>query len=532
MQTKHRDIRFEVKTLTADGTFEGLLSPYGNVDQGDDLVERGAFTKSLEQSGHVVPMLWQHNPDSPIGTLTLNDQADGLYCKGAFLLEKDTNGNHLVPDAAKAYALLKSGVIRGLSIGYATVKAQTVNGIRHLKELTLFEGSVVTFPMNLSAGVSTVKTKIPTVITGEILPTRTFKETLAANEATAAAEKKARMELKSKQAEIDALKNTTGEKSLKNILDESRSVQELLKSKSGKAHFTVPNASERKTVVTSAAVGSTASGVLGIDRIPGVATEPRQDLRIRDLFTSRRTSLAMVDFLRVVQPLAPGTMVPQTTPKPENALTFTTASEQIRTIAAFLPATRQVLDDSSELAAFLDEDLGFAVNSTEDVQLLYGDNTGENLHGLTMQAQPAAYTVPIAGTPLSHLDQLGLAIKQLATAKAVPTTFVVLNTADYWDIRLAKDASGRYILGDPQSDTPPMLFNLTTVPTENIAAGTYLVGSGLAPAAIICDREEMTVEIGTSHNDFFITNQVAIRAEKRMALLVKRPDSFVVGTFK
>lgn len=157
MKTKLLELNLQIKSLSDDGSFEGILSPYGNVDQGGDLVEPGAFTASLKAFGNVIPMLWQHKDDVPIGDLTLTDQPDGLYCKGKFCLETDAAGNYLVPEAAKAYALLKAKVINGLSIGYKTIKSQTISGVRHLKELRLFEGSIVTFPMNLDAGVNSVK---------------------------------------------------------------------------------------------------------------------------------------------------------------------------------------------------------------------------------------------------------------------------------------------------------------------------------------------------------------------------------------
>lgn len=149
MKAKQRSFSLEIKTLQDDGTFEGLLSPYGNVDSGGDVVEAGAFTKSLSDYGNVVPMLWQHKADCPIGELTLSDQAEGLYCRGKLLLD--------IPEASKAYALLKAGIIKGLSIGYETIKSQVIGGVRHLKELRLYEGSVVTFPMNESASVTSVK---------------------------------------------------------------------------------------------------------------------------------------------------------------------------------------------------------------------------------------------------------------------------------------------------------------------------------------------------------------------------------------
>lgn len=149
MKTKKRQMRIDLKTLNEDGTFEGLLSPYNNVDAGGDVVEPGAYTKTLQENGTTVPVLWQHDQKCPIGNLELEDAPDGLHCKGQLLLE--------LPEAKKAYLLLKAKVIKGLSIGYDAIKAQVVDGVRHLKEIRLWEGSVVTFGMNPLAVVTSVK---------------------------------------------------------------------------------------------------------------------------------------------------------------------------------------------------------------------------------------------------------------------------------------------------------------------------------------------------------------------------------------
>lgn len=149
MANKQHEFQMQVKAVAEDGTFEGILSPYGNVDDGGDVVDAGAFTKTLQENGNTVPMLWQHKTDCPIGELTLQDRQDGLYCTGKFLLD--------IPDANKAYLLLKSKIIKGLSIGYEAIKSQVVGGVRHLKEIRLYEGSVVTFPMNALAAVTSVK---------------------------------------------------------------------------------------------------------------------------------------------------------------------------------------------------------------------------------------------------------------------------------------------------------------------------------------------------------------------------------------
>ncbi len=141
--------RVELKALTEEGTFTGILSPYNEVDDGNDIVEPGAFTKTMQERGDTVPLLWQHKSDTPIGKLTLIDTPDALQVKGELLME--------LPEAQKAYALMKAGIVKGLSIGYETIKKAMDGGIRRLKEVRLFEGSLVTFQMAPSALVTAVK---------------------------------------------------------------------------------------------------------------------------------------------------------------------------------------------------------------------------------------------------------------------------------------------------------------------------------------------------------------------------------------
>lgn len=144
---KHFQLKFT--SLDDAGTFEGMLSPYGNVDLGDDIVDPGAFTKTILEKGLTRPILWQHDTKQPIGQLNLIDSAEGMRFKGTLLLE--------IPKAYEAYLLLKARVISGMSIGYDSVKDVVEDGIRHIKELKLWEGSVVTFPMNELALVTSVK---------------------------------------------------------------------------------------------------------------------------------------------------------------------------------------------------------------------------------------------------------------------------------------------------------------------------------------------------------------------------------------
>jgi len=142
-----KSFAFEVKQLTEQGQFSGLASTYGNTDQQNDVVMPGAFTRTLSDAGKQRPLLMGHS--TPVGLVTLTDSATGLLAEGKLSLG--------VQVGKDAYTLLKDGVIRGLSIGFQTVKEQVVGEVRQLLELKLFEVSLVVFPANEMALVTGVK---------------------------------------------------------------------------------------------------------------------------------------------------------------------------------------------------------------------------------------------------------------------------------------------------------------------------------------------------------------------------------------
>ena len=279
-------------------------------------------------------------------------------------------------------------------------------------------------------------------------------------------------------------------------------------------------------------VGAMTTGVLQIDRIPGITPEARQVLKVRNVLAARPTTMAVVDFVKVTSPMAIASPVAEASVKPENSVTFQSLSEKVRLIATWIPATKQVLDDMTELMGFIQSTLPYYVDLEEELQLLSGDDTGENLHGLIPQA--ASFNtalLPALVKGWTKIDVIATAIRQINASKEIDPTFAILNTNDWWDIALTKDSFGRYILGDPQSATTPRVFGLDIVPTTSIPQGTFLVGSGSPVAAEIRDRMEMKVEISTEHSDYWVRNLIAVRAEKRLALIVKRENSFVTGSF-
>jgi HK97 family phage prohead protease len=158
MGVQTKDYRFEIKAVGEDGTFEGYLSVYGVVDLGNDVVEKGAFTKTIQEQKGVVPMLWAHDQKQPLGILNLEDDELGLKVSGEFFLEASEKAREM---HAMSKAYLEKGRAMGLSIGYEPVggseKNPRVKGIRHLRELKLHEGSLTLFPMLPVAQMTAVK---------------------------------------------------------------------------------------------------------------------------------------------------------------------------------------------------------------------------------------------------------------------------------------------------------------------------------------------------------------------------------------
>jgi uncharacterized protein len=147
-KVERANFSLKIKSVDEAGKFTGIGAVYNNVDLGGDKILPGAFSRTLA-AGKAFPLLWQHNPSDPIGSVKATDTSQGLMVEGQLLLSD--------PTAAKAYQFLKAGIIRGLSIGYETVKSAFVDDVRELSELKLWELSVVTFPMNESAMVTGIK---------------------------------------------------------------------------------------------------------------------------------------------------------------------------------------------------------------------------------------------------------------------------------------------------------------------------------------------------------------------------------------
>jgi HK97 family phage prohead protease len=145
-------LSIELKAVGEAGKFSGIASIYGVEDLGGDIVDKGAFTKTVAENPQI-PILWMHDQKEVIGVGQVKEWQGKLMIDASLDMED--------PAAQKAFRKMKAGLIKGLSIGYKTIKStyQTVEDklIRHIQELKLYEVSVVTFPMLPAAQVTRTK---------------------------------------------------------------------------------------------------------------------------------------------------------------------------------------------------------------------------------------------------------------------------------------------------------------------------------------------------------------------------------------
>ena len=275
--------------------------------------------------------------------------------------------------------------------------------------------------------------------------------------------------------------------------------------------------------ITSA--NGSAGGLIRPDRQTDIVGIPRQQLRIRDLLTPGSTDGNAIEYAYQTTRTNNAAAVAEGAQKPESAYGWDVATAPVRTIAHWVPVSRQAMDDVPQLESLIDGELRYGLDDAEDTELLLGDGTGQHLNGLYTQATPYAAPIVIAGA--TRIDQMRLAILQVELADYAPDGIVMHPTA-WTGIELTKDAAGGYIFANPQGIAGATLWSRPVVPTKRIGAGNFLTGA-FKLAGQIFDRMDTEVRISDQDRDNFIKNMLTVRAEKRLALVVRRPGAMVKG---
>jgi HK97 family phage major capsid protein len=208
--------------------------------------------------------------------------------------------------------------------------------------------------------------------------------------------------------------------------------------------------------------------------------------------------------------------------KPESAMAFTQVDEPVAKLATWLPVSDEMLEDAAQLSSFIDARLISGIQLVEEQQLLNGSGTAPDLRGLLNRSGLAA---PVNRTgSASNADAVLQQISAIEASGVFTVDGIILNPANWASIIGSKDSQGRYFGMGPLAPafTGNFLWGRRVVTTPAIAAGTALVGAFRA-AAQVFRRSGVDLSATNSHQDFFVKNLTAIRAEERLALAVFQP---------
>lgn len=261
-------------------------------------------------------------------------------------------------------------------------------------------------------------------------------------------------------------------------------------------------------------------------RVPGIIEPYQRQLVLRDVIGAGRTASNSVEYAKETGFTNNAAPVAETTLKPTSDLQFDMSSAPVRTLAHIFKISRQMLDDVPALASYVGRRGTYGLKRVEENQLLSGDGTGQNLHGIMPQATD--FDPQFSSDSETAIDRILQAISQ-AEDSDIPVNAVVLNKRDWRRITGIKDLGGNYISEQaPFGIVDPRVWALPIVATNAMPVGQFLTGA-FGEGAQIFDRLDVEVLISTENTDDFEKNMATVRVEERLALAVFRPDAFVAG---
>jgi HK97 family phage major capsid protein len=265
------------------------------------------------------------------------------------------------------------------------------------------------------------------------------------------------------------------------------------------------------TPITGVSIPTPAAGIFG---------PPQPGLRLAQLLFHATATTGAVTYTKESAYTPGADLVSEGALKPASSLSFVNTTVPIVTLATIAKTSIQSMQDTPMLSTWVDSRLTNAVLLRQE-QYLLNDPTA----GLMAAAQPLAAGFTPGGTP-SSLDLLASAVDQLVSEGFTPNG-IVMSAVDVNKARLLKDSQNRYLWASPDSSTgTSAIWSIPLVISPAMAAGSALIGA-FSEAAILFDRQLLTVEISFENEDDFIKNLCCFRCELRCGLAIPVPSGLI-----
>lgn len=256
---------------------------------------------------------------------------------------------------------------------------------------------------------------------------------------------------------------------------------------------------------------------------PYIVEQGLQPVRVADLLVQGETTAAVIKYLaetgftNAAQETAEGDL------KPLEDITYTPMTEDVATIADFIPVPKQTLADVPQIDTEFRGRLRYSVEYRLDRQILLGDGIDPNLKGIMLRTGVQTY----ARTTESNIDAIltGAAMVEGSEGEGFGNaSAIVMHPKNWLKMRLYQGTAGPYLLGPINTPINKQIDGVPVVTTTAITQGTALVGDFMFATLLM--REGLSVTMSTEHDDYFRRNLVALLAELRAAIKVTRPSAF------
>lgn len=333
------------------------------------------------------------------------------------------------------------------------------------------------------------------------------------------------------ETEIKRIKSSGGpsnsHKSIDQVISESLEGSEDRKNYKERKKGFIIDLSQKAVGNFGSSANLTGSYFVPAAVVPNVLLKPFEPVHARDVMTVGQTNSNIIRYIVDNGGEGAFTTVAEGATKPQVDRDLEIKDTPVRKIAAYNRVPEEMIDDIPYLTTFITQFMMEELKVVEDAQILYGDNTGQNLNGINPQATAYAAGMVIA-TP-NNYDVIVSAKNQIRLQKLASPSAIFLHPTDFTVLKLTKATTGEYLFKELAAGYST-IDGTPVVQTTAVTSGAFIVGDFKRGAGLF-DRMQANVRFYDQDQDNAIKNLITIVVEERLALAVYRPLAFVKGTF-
>jgi HK97 family phage major capsid protein len=270
--------------------------------------------------------------------------------------------------------------------------------------------------------------------------------------------------------------------------------------------------------------------LVGADRLPGIVPGAFRSLNILDFVNTGSTASNQIEYTRELAWTNDAAETAEGAVKPESDLTFELVQDPVRTIAHFLRASKQILDDAPMLSSYIDRRMRHGVRKRLQTQLINGNGTSPNLAGISAAGRHTAFTPTASEIALDALNRAKYAV----IGADYDPNFIWLNPEDWGAMERVKEgATSKYQASDGAAlayingGMTPLIWGLPVVASNDVPSGQFMLGDSNAFQLFM--RQGVILEMFEQDADNVQRNLLTIRAEMRAAFAVYTPAAIQYG---